>query len=325
MIRRLIVVLIVGLATCPANAQQAEMSPQLSRHETQRGFPDKAELLRRIGLNEIAIQRLEAAHADSTGRVEVYLQLGRLYEDAGMYLKSEDALQRAVSLLETGPQDRLAEAIGQLAGVHDLMGKLREAEREQLEALRISARIGNPLGTARIWNDLADLYLKQRRYKMAAKYAQRAMDVLGNRSEVAPQDRIAVRQTLGFALCRIRQCANAIRLLQDALELAKRHFGDDSLAVGAGYYLLGFASWQNGNRSDAAEWMQRGTMRMKVDLGWGQAIYVNAMRQYARFLLEQGQFDASMAAESEVKQAEAVVDARSITGRTGEVGAAVLR
>jgi tetratricopeptide (TPR) repeat protein len=325
MIRHLIVVLIVGSATCPANPQQAEMSPPLSPHKTQRGFPDKAELLRRIGLNEIAIQRTEAAHAGSAGRVEIYLRLGRLYEDAGMYLKSEDALERAVSLLETGPQDRLAEAIGQLAGVHDLMGELREAEREQLEALRIRARVGDPLGTARTWNDLADLYLKQQRYKMAAKYAQRAMDVLGSRSEVAPEDRIAVRQTLAFALCRIRQCASAIPLLQDALELAKRHFGDDSLAVGVGYYLLGFASWQNGNRSDAAEWMERGTIRMKVDLGWGQAIYVNAMRQYARFLQEQGQFEAAMTAEREVKQAEAVVDARSITGRTAEVGAAVLR
>jgi tetratricopeptide (TPR) repeat protein len=325
MIRRLIVVLIIGLARCPAYAQQVEISLQLSPHGTQRGFPDKAELLRLISLNEIAIQRTEAADADSADRVEIYLRLGRMYEDAGMYLKSEDALQRAVSLLGTAPQDRLAEAIGQLAGVHDLMGKLREAKREQLEALRMREHVGDPLGTARTWNDLADLYFKQQRYKTAANYAQRAMDVLGNRSEVAPEDRIRVRQSLALALCRIRKCASAIPLLQDALELAKRHSGDDSLAVGVGYYLLGFASWQNGNRSDAAEWMQRGTMRMKVDLGWGQAIYVNAMRQYARFLREQGQLEAAMTAEREVKLAEAVVDARSITGRTGEVGAAVLR
>jgi tetratricopeptide (TPR) repeat protein len=133
-----------------------------------------------------------------------------MYEDAGMYLKSEDALQRAVSLLGTAPQDRLAEAIGQLAGVHDLMGKLREAKREQLEALRMREQIGDPLGTARTWNDLADLYFKQQRYKTAANYAQRAMDVLGNHSEVAPEDRIRVRQSLAFALCRIRQCASTV-------------------------------------------------------------------------------------------------------------------
>jgi len=49
------------------------------------------------------------------------------------------------------------------------------------------------------------------------------------------------------------------------------------------------------------------------------------MSQYARFLRERGQVEAAVTAEREVRQAEAVVDVRSFTGRTGELGAAAPR
>ena len=64
--------------------------------------------------------------------------------------------------------------------------------------------------------------------------------------------------------------------------------------------------------ADAAEWMAQGIARMKVDLGWGHVIYLNAVRLYAQFLRQSGQTEQAEAAEREIKMVNAVVDARSL-------------
>jgi len=328
MIRSLAAVLMLGLAAGPAHGQQSTSSAQRTSEAVPRSkveFPARPELLRQIALYEAAAQRADTEHWTDESLVKIYSHLGGLYEDAAMYLKSEAAMRRAIALLRTGQQNELAAEIGHLAVLHIAIGELREAENEQLEALRVRESVREPLGIAQTWNDLADVYIKQRHYKKAMDYARRAMEVLGDDPKVDVAERILVRQTLAYALCGERHCAPAVPLLKDAIELAKSSFGADSLEVGVGDYLLGYACWQSGDLVDAAEWMERGTARMRVDMGWGHPVYVNAMSQYARFLRERGQVEAAVTAEREVRQAEAVVDVRSFTGRTGELGAAAPR
>jgi tetratricopeptide (TPR) repeat protein len=317
MIHYLIAVFIFAFAGTFANGQSVGAIAPLAAvvPQSKAEFPGKPELLRRIGLYEAAARKAETAHTDRKSLVKIYANLGGLYEDAAMYPKAEDAMLRAISLLRAGPQDELAEEIGHLAVLHVAMGELREAERNQMEALAIRESVGDPTGIALTWNDLADLYIKNRQYKKALDYAQRAMDVLADRPDLSTSDRIAVRQTLAFALCGVGNCEKAIPLLKDALELSKSSFGADSLPVGIDEYLLGYAYWQSGNLHDAAEWMGQGIARMKVDLGWGHTIYVNALRQYAKFLQKTGQTEAAASADIEVHQAEALVDARSFTKR----------
>jgi putative component of toxin-antitoxin plasmid stabilization module len=59
--------------------------------------------------------------------------------------------------------------------------------------------------------------------------------------------------------------------------------------------------------------MRSGIERMKIDLGWGHAIYLNSMREYAVFLRRSGQLEEAASAQSEVRRAESIVDARSFT------------
>jgi tetratricopeptide (TPR) repeat protein len=314
MIRSLIAVLMMALACASANGQPDGMTTAAAAENVPQSnaeFPGKPELLRRIALYETAARNAEATQAGHESLVKIYTNLGALYEDASMYLKSEDAMRKAISLLEAGPQDQLAEEIGHLAVLHVAMGELREAEKDQMEALQIRETVGDPVGIALTWNDLADLYVKQRHYKKALGYAQRAMDILGDRPDVSPPDRIAVRQTLALAFCGSRDYQSAIPLLKDAIELSKISSGADSLEVGIDYYLLGYVDWQSGDMIGAEEWMGRGITRMKVDLGWGHTIYVNAIRQYARFLKETGHMEEAASAQAEARQSEAVVDARS--------------
>ncbi|HEX9201301.1 MAG TPA: tetratricopeptide repeat protein [Acidobacteriaceae bacterium] len=318
MLMSLTTVLTIGLAGAPANCQQADAgAPQtlsgISKSEAD--FSSRAELTRRIGLYETAERDAEAAHVDMQSMLKIYSSLAALYEDAAMYAKSEALMRREIAMLQNGPQRELAEAIGHLAVLHIAMGDFRQAEKDELEAMQVRQSVGDPMGTALTWNDLADIYIKERKFKPALDYAQRAMKVLADDPKVDPADRIIVRQTLAYALCGLKQCAQAIPLLKDAVEMEKTTYGADSLLVGNGTFLLGYVYWQNGDMEDAATLMARGTARMKVDLGWGHVVYLDAMNEYARFLRQRGQKEAAASAEREIKMANSVVDVNSLGTR----------
>jgi len=69
-------------------------------------------------------------------------------------------------------------------------------------------------------------------------------------------------------------------------------------------------------RDHAALLLQRSTTDLKAEFGWSHAIYVHAMKQYALFLRQDGQLQEAAAAAAVVHQAESVVDASTLVGRT---------
>jgi tetratricopeptide (TPR) repeat protein len=200
------------------------------------------------------------------------------------------------------------------------MGEMRGAEKEGLEALRIRERVGEPVAIAVSWSQMAALYLRRHEYKKAVEFGQKAFGVLDDDPDIDPSERIGVRFTVARALCESGDGAKAIPMIQQSIETAKVAYGKDSLPEGIGGYLLGYAYWRTGDVAGAAEWMERGTKRMKVELGWGNPMYVDALGKYALFLRGRGQVEAAAALEREVRQAETVVDVRSLPQHTGALG-----
>jgi tetratricopeptide (TPR) repeat protein len=335
--RSLTMLLAICLATVSANGQQATgaavqtaagtvaAAPPSVQTAPPGGMPDHLTLLQWIGLYEQAERSGELSHVGTAGLVKFYYNLGGLYEEAGMYPKAEDAMRREIAVLKNGPKSDLAEALGHLAVVHVAMGDLRTGEKEQLEALRIRESLGDPIGIALSWDDLADIYVKKREFKKSVDYAQKAVAVLADNPNVDMANRLAVRQTLAFALCGVKQCDKAIQLLKETIEISTQNFGANSLAVGIEYYLLGFTAWQAGDMQDAGEWMGRGTTRMKVEMGWGHSVYLHAMSEYARFLRQRGQMEEAASAEREVRMAQSVVDVHTLSGGPAVVPSAGLR
>jgi tetratricopeptide (TPR) repeat protein len=327
--RYLVAVLVVGLLAEFAAGQQVGQGEGGSAQPKSGApsgkkveFPDRPELLRRIALYEAAARKAEAAPPADGSLVRIYRELGLMYENLAMYPRSEQATRRALWLLREGSPSDLAEATSDLARLHMAMGELRQSEREELESLRLRERVGEPVAIARSWNQLATVYIKRHQNRKAVEFAQKAMAVLGDGPRVDPVDRIGVRFTLARALCESRECGRAIPLLKEAIELSKDTFGTDGLPVGFCNYLLGYAYWRNGDMDEASVWMERGTARMKVELGWGHPGYLDALTQYAEFLRERGRKEAAVAVEREVKQAQAVVDVRALATRPGALGMA---
>jgi tetratricopeptide (TPR) repeat protein len=276
---------------------------------------DKAQVLRVIALNEAEI-RENATRADRKRLVLLYSNLGVLYLNAGMYLKADDVIHRAIALLKDGPEDQLANETGQLALLQMAMGNMREAEKDEKRTLQIREALADPVGIALTQGDLAGVYNAERKFTKALGYAEKAYDVVAGRTDVSAANRIGVLQALGYALTVTRDCDRGTKILKDALHLTHSNLGAGTNSMGYSEFLLGFGYWQCGDREAASEWMKRGTTDLSSSYGMGHAAYLGAMTQYARFLGESGQPEAAMSAEAVVHAAESVVDASTLTGRT---------
>jgi tetratricopeptide (TPR) repeat protein len=254
-------------------------------------FPSRTELIREIDVNEKALKAAESAHAAKLDLVRIYDNLGGLYVDAVLYLKAEDVMQRSV------------------------MGDSAKAEKELLRAIRIRETIPDPIALNLTRGDLADVYLKQHKYAKAIGPAQQAVETLAATPATDPAKLIAAQQRLALALCGMHQCDQAVQIFRDATAMATHSYGPDSLTAGIATYQLGYFYWKDGNFDAAADAMRRGTTRMRMDMGWGHAVYLNAMAQYAKFLRERGHLEEASKAESEVRKATSTVDVRTFTAR----------
>jgi tetratricopeptide (TPR) repeat protein len=312
------------LALFFVHAVAAQLKPQ-SKNEEASASPVavkpsdayKQDLIRRIGVAAAAAGQAEAAHAANLELGKVYLELGLLYEDAAWWDRSEAALTHAVPLLRTGPMPDLATVIGELGSLHIAMGKLRDSEKEEKEALKIRQSFGDPLQIARSQNDLAILYLTKQNYRKAKDFAQAAEAELATDERASVTDRMIAQLILSEALCYLKECVSAIPLLKANLEAAKTKMSSNDFPIGVSKFLLGFGYWKSGDMSRAEEYLRDGIAQMGIQLGWGHPTYVRALRQYALFLHETHQMEAASAVERSIRQSEAVVDVHSIQTAQG--------
>jgi tetratricopeptide (TPR) repeat protein len=283
-------------------------------------IPSRAELLRQISVYEAVAKKAQSSGANDETAAKIYEQLAALYGDAAMYPQSEEAIDHSIKLLRrrTDSSDELATDIGDLGILHAEMGKMREAEREEMEALRLREKLGNALAIARSWNSLSVLYFKERKYVPSRDLAQRALDEFSRNGEADVVDRISSRMNLSVALCYMKECPSAVPVLKDAVAIAKASFKANDFPVGEGEFLLGFAYWKSGDLTGANEYMEAGTSLMKEQLGWGHPAYLNALGQYARFLRENHRAEDAEVVERQIRRAEAVVDVHSIQTRDAD-------
>jgi tetratricopeptide (TPR) repeat protein len=283
-------------------------------------IPTRAELLRRISVYEAVAKEAQSAGASDDTVAKIYARLASFYADAAMYPQSEVALEHAIALLRRNGElsDQLATNIGYLGMLHMEMGKMREAEREEMEALRLRQNLGDSLGIARSWNALSGLYFRERKYEPSRDLAQRALDEFSKNREADVVDRLSSRMNLSLALCYMKECPLAVPVLKDAVAIAKASFKVNDFPVGEGEFLLGFAYWKSGDVAGANEYMEAGTSMMKEQLGWGHPAYLNALGQYARFLRENHRVEDAEVVERQIRRAEAVVDVHSIQTRDAD-------
>lgn len=303
----------VATAGCDQAAAKPEDAPGVSsRSGTE--LPTRAELLRQIAVYEAAAREARSAHASDVTVAKVYAQLASCYGDAGWYEQSEAALERAISLLRGHAESNrlLADDLDYLGSLHGAMGKLRQAERDELESLQLWERVGDSLGIARSWNTLSGIYFKEHKYAISRDYAQKAVAEFSADKEADFSDRVSARLKLAQALCHTKECPSAVPLLKETVAMAKLAFRPNDFPIGEAEFLLGFAYWKTGNVAGASEFMEQGVAIMKEQLGWGHPAYRNGLANYAQFLRENRRVDDAELIEHQIRQMESVVDVHSI-------------
>jgi tetratricopeptide (TPR) repeat protein len=281
---------------------------------------ERPELLRQISIYEGAARDGEASHVPDGKLAKIYVELSSMYTDLAMYPKAEDAIVRAVALLRRDKepkQGELASALDDMSMLHTSMGELNKAEKEGQEALRIRLKEGDQEAIGASYRELAALYLKRGEFKRSVEFGQRAMEAIGPDPGAHADDWVAVRYTLARAMGESGAWGRAIPVLQQGIEQTKISFGPNSLPVALGCYQLGLTYWHEGETVDAARWLERGITLMKADLSWGHPTYVNALREYARFLRQYGTEEAAQSVEREVKLADAKVDVSTMAKTQG--------
>jgi tetratricopeptide (TPR) repeat protein len=303
------------------------LAPCAVGQQSLKGIPTRAEELRQIAMCEAAVKEAESTHASDAVLAKLYTRLASLYEDTARYDESEAVLEHAISLLRRNPglPGLLAEDINNVGLLHAEMGKLREAESEELEALKLREAAGDSLEIARSWNSLAGLYFRHRKYAAAGDFFRRAMNEFTVNQGAGIVDRVSSRFGLAQALCAMNDCSSAIPLLKDGIDIARTECRPGDYPIGMGEYFLGLAYWRSGNLFEAGQHLEQGTAIMKEQLGWGHPAYLNALKQYAQFLRKSRRPEDAKAVERQIRLAEDVVDVHSIQTRKGVDALAGLR
>lgn len=283
-----------------------------SEHKQPLSIPTHQDLLQRVEVLQNRIAQTERANGSRLELASSYEQLGHAYADLAVYPRAETTLRRAAILFRSaGLPDVEADALNDLGSLYMTEGRLRQAEREELQALKLRKRVGDPLPVAQSWATLATLYVKEGKAARAVEFAEQALPAL-SRDSVDPVDRIGVRLTLSDALCAQGDPARAVPVTKEAIALAQASYGPDTFPVGLSSFLLGFEFWKMGDLETAGHWMSAGLSGMRHDLGWGHPAYLGALLRYSQFLHERGRTDEAAAAERELHEVRNVVDARTL-------------
>ncbi|MFZ0305722.1 MAG: tetratricopeptide repeat protein [Terracidiphilus sp.] len=250
-----------------------------------------------------------SAHADPPTMApvpasRVWEHLGALYEDAGMYPQSETAYAHAIRLLKTAPgaDADLARAIDGLGALYMMWGDLSQAERAEQQALSIRQAKGLTADLVASWYHLTGLALREHRFDKARDYAQRAVDQLQTEPSPDPDEGINARFALGAALYRLQRYAEAIAIMQSAMEIVHRNYRPGDFPAAFGSFLLGLVYWKSGDAERARDLMKDGADVAQKQLGWSHPVCLAIMNEYELYLRSTHQKDEARAVREELRQ-----------------------
>lgn len=271
---------------------------------------------------EAMTRKAEQQHLSGLAMGRMYWHLGIAYEDAGEIGRAMGALEHAEVLFRqsdtTGGE--LAEALDSLAVLHGVTENLREAKKQELEALQLRQKMGDRLLMARSWNTLGAIALKQKKFDQAREFEQKAADEFEENKGATFNDKLAARYGLGMALCGLKDYTRAVGVLKNAVADARSMPTESSAPVGIGEFLLGYTYWRSGDMADAGSYMKTGLDTMSPQLSWGAPPYVPVLRIYARYLHESKNVEEASAVDRRIQQAESVVSVGALQSSMGMFG-----
>lgn len=252
----------------------------------QPGGPGKPEtgrpaLQQRIEERLAALDAKENAHASNRELGYSWSLLAVDYSRAGEFTNAESALNRAVKFLsqEPGNGDLYAAALDELGALYRIYGRIPEALNCRRKALALREKLGDPLQLAVSQSHLAELALISKKYKEAFRGADGAYRQMSGMQHASKGELLSALLVRTYAECGLHRNAECLSDAQQALELGRSAFAEDSMPVGAALVALSSAQLHNGAALEAEGSVRRALGILKTHLASSDPRVVFAMSQ----------------------------------------------
>ena len=212
--------------------------------------------------------------------------LGLAYEDQGDFHQARRAYEHSIQILEKLPDNvrDYAMALDDLGGLYLATGDPEIAAKIKLKSFRLYAKTGDHTGMAIASSDLAGLALNQKRVHAARKFLEQAQREALLSNQLEDDNLAALFSMQGWLASMERDAALALTNHQRALDLWKRHHGDEHRLTGWGYILVGDAEANMGQIIVGLAHLEHGLQILERTLGRQNPRYMEAEIAYASVL-----------------------------------------
>lgn len=265
--------------TWPANSAQLTPDAQLHRAfmlADQGQFSDAVQIAQRL-IDSGAL------HGAELGRA--WAMVGFVYREQGQFVEARHALDRSIELLQRDPSlaDDYAATLDHLGALNQDEGQQDDAEHAWLKALKVLEASPDSIAKARLYRDLAELKLEERRISGAEKYLKEATSQI-NLDALPDKDRAAYSLTRGWLALEKGHLAAAVDAYRESLDLCRVAYGNEHFVTGWGFMVLGNALAQTGAMDEALSNMRTGLGIIQSALGTQSPRYWAAELAYSRIL-----------------------------------------
>ena len=263
-------------------------------------------LRERIGSELSSIQYATQRHQANERIGYLWAILAVDYRKAGDFQASEAAYLKSLDLQRDvlSVRRNYATTLDNLGTLYTLYGKLNEAERYNRLGAEIREALGYRLDAARSEAHLAEIELAKHHFKQTERSAAKALEIMKEENDPEALDLIAVLNALAFSRCLTSHCAAGLEDARQSLDMAKRRFGDSSMAAAHALMAVGFASWKSGVLADAEPAMRSAIEIMQRQAEPGGRALLLALMQYRSYLQSQKRLCDVEAVEKELDVAK---------------------
>ncbi|HEX7157929.1 MAG TPA: tetratricopeptide repeat protein [Edaphobacter sp.] len=242
-----------------------------------------------IARDQQLIRAAEAEKLPALDKGRLWAQLGVHDEEAAEFVKSEEAYNRALAILENLPGAALeyAAALDNLGSLYLSEGNFDAAEKCRERAYTVREKSGDELAIARGKWMLAEVDMGKKKFKEAQRKAAEAYATMVALKDPKVSDRVSTLTLLSYASCRNNQCALGLESAREARALALRELPADHMLLGEALMALGYTQWKAGTPLEPDgpdEVMREGIRILRERATPGHPYVLGALTMYANYL-----------------------------------------
>ena len=266
--------------------------------------------IERIELLRGQIKSAEAQHAGAAELGGLWLRLANRYQNDLEFAPAEDAFVRALRLLRgTGAQAEYADALDGMTTLDLATRRLSEARDNGKKALAVYEALGDRYHAGTIHVTIALTLLLERHAREGEAESAAGLEDLQAATHSDVGEMVAGRLAHSYALCFQKKCAAALEDVDQAMEVTRTKFPEESLEMVAAWTTRGFDEWKMGAVEESDRSMREALRVARGLTGMPQPVLVgaqlNVMRQYDAFLKETHRKQEATQMEAEIGRMEA--------------------